>query len=140
MQERHDFKYPWKVLSQVSLRLRDWSPRILKASYGIKLQNDKVISKDCAILDEEVSTLKTEHQPRMLKYFSINRTAATKNQRMDGKSTGQDAKSTLVGSLEENIIRNRSIQSHFKEKPKSRFVINSSTYSLLKHTNLSLSF
>ena len=98
MQETHDFKYPWKVLSQVSLRLRDWSPRILKANYEVKFRNDKVVSKDCVILDKEASTLKTEHQPRMLKYFSINRTATTNN-RMDKRSTGQEKESTLVGSL-----------------------------------------
>ena len=88
MQEKHDFKYPWKVLSQVSLRLRDWSPRILKAS-GIKFQNNQVISKD----DEELSILRTEHQPRMLENLKIDRTPTK-------KSTGEGEKSaTLKGCL-----------------------------------------
>ena len=89
MQEKHDFKYPWKVLSQVSLRLRDWSPRILKAS-GIKFQNNQVISID----DEELSILRTEHQPRMLENLKIDRTPTKKS------TTGADEKSaTLKGCL-----------------------------------------
>ena len=91
MQEKHAFKYPWKVLSQVSLRLRDGSPRILKARSGMKLQNDQLISRD----DEELSLLRTEHQPRMLLNFQINRTQTK-------KSTGEDEKSILAESPGEN--------------------------------------
>ena len=91
MQEKHAFKYPWKVLSQVSLRLRDWSPRILKARSGMKLQNDQLISRD----DEELSLLRTEHQPRMLLNFQINRTQTK-------ESTGEDEKSILAESPGEN--------------------------------------
>ena len=92
MKEKHDFKYPWKILGQASLKFRDWSPRILKGN-GKKLPNEKSIPTESNLV----------HKPRMLKYFNKNRTG-NKFDQMDEKVTGQGEESTLSVNLEENHI------------------------------------